>query len=495
MRAIFLTTLVVLLAACGSSAVIGEEPAPPSPVTDSPASSGPAPAEHPALVPLGMTIPLVAWNSVQHVYELQLIDPATGQVYPDRPPIEVGRRADSFPTASLSPDGSRLAFVTGVGSACEAYQGCRPASDQVQVINLLTWGKVTADVAAQFPPLPSPIKGWVDAMVFSPDGARLALAYHSRDGTTAMVFDTQTGQLMGRQALPVGPRLMEFSADGTQLVIYGSPPAEAPWITQPDPPSVLLLDSGSLEIQWSQLLPDILEGGWCLENCESTHEVARSLYWWPAVVFSPERQKLYIVHADAHRLTTVNFRDLSVQILAIGPRPTWIERLLALTADVAEAKGSSEGAAKWAVLSPGGTRLYLIGQSWNQTLNAKGEWQVSGSDLGLRVIEVKSGHEHVTLDAEVDWISLSPDRQYVILRFGWQGSTEMLSADNLEPLGHIEGWEVQPSRRLNGEPILLAIQYGPTLYRPTRIALLAPETFEILPSWSATGIGFWLTVP
>jgi len=525
MRAIFLTTLVILLTGCGSAAVIGEEPAPPAPVTDNLASSGPtrpevdlpepyakpggdrldsssenpssvnSPAEGSALVPLGMTVPLVAWNSEQHAYELQLIDPATGEVFPGRSPIEVGRSAEDPPAVSLSPDGSQLAFVTGVGSACDAYYGCPPAADEVQVIDLPTWSQTTADIAAQFPEAHSPLKGWVNPLVFSPDGEHFALAYHRRDGTTAMLFDARTGQLLGQEPLPIRPRLMEFSADGTELVIYGSPLAEIPWISQPGPPSVLLLDAGSLEFQWSQLLPDILEGSWCLENCGSQSEVTRAAYWWPAVEFSPERQELYIVHADADRLTTVNFQDRAVRSQVIGPRPTWIERLLALTADIAEAKVWPEGASKSAVLSPEGTRLYLVGHTWNRTQNVKGEWQVSETIHGLRVIEVKSGYELDALEAKADWISLSPDRRYVILQTGWRGLTKVLSADSLEPLGQVDGLEFQPSRRLDGEPILIAIRYGPTLYRPSQVSMLAPETFEILSSWSTTGIGFWLTVP
>jgi hypothetical protein len=445
-----------------------------------------------------MTIPLVAWNSVQHVYELQLIDPATGKVYPDRPPIEVGRRADSFPTASLSPDGSRLAFVTGVGSACEAYQGCRRAADEVQVIDLLTWRQVTTDIAAQFPEAHSPLKGWVDPLVFTPDGTRLALAYHERDGTTAMLIDAKTGQFMARQTLPIRPRLMEFSADGTQLVMYGSPLAKIPGISQPDPPSVLLLDASSLEVQWSQPLPDILEGAWCLENCESHSEITRGVYWSPAVVFSPELQMLYVVHADADRLTTVDFQNRSAGSETIGPRPTWIERLLALAADVAEAKYWSEGASKSAVLSPGGSRLYAIGQAWDRAQNADGEWQVSATPLDLRVVEISSGYQMDDHDLRADWIGTTADRRYVLLQdyqSGWPGTTQVLEADGLDPVSHLEGWLLEASLRLDGEPVLMAIQYGPTLYRPTRVALLAPETFEILPSWSATGIAFWLTPP
>ncbi len=526
MRATFLTTLVLLLAACGSSAVRGQELGSLAPASDRQASSNSAsgeaevpkpseetggdrpgilsassastssPAESSAPARLEMTIPLVAWNSVQRVYELQLVDPATCQVYPGRTPIEVGHSADYPPTLRLSPDGSQLAVAIRAGSACVAYEGCWGAADEVQVIDLLTWHQVTAGIAAQFPEAHTPLKGWIDPLAFSPDGARLALAYHNREGTTAMLFDTQTGQLLGREPLTIRPRLMEFIADGAQLVICGAPLAEIPWISQPDSPSVLLLDASSLQIQWSQFLPDILEGSWCLENCEGHSEVTHGAYWRPAVEFSPGLQELYIVHADADRLTTVDFQDRSVRSQVIGPSPSWIERLLAMATFVAEAKGSSEGSFKSAVLSPDGTRLYMIGWASERTQNPAGDWQASETVLlGLHVIDVSTGHELPTLESKADWIRTTPDDRYMLLSTGWPGSTEVFASDSLEPLGHVEGWEVQPSRRLNGEPILMAIQYGPTLYRPARVALLDPETFELLPSWSATGIGFLLTAP
>ena len=155
---------------------------------------------------------------------------------------------------------------------------------------------------------------------------------------------------------------MDFSSDRTRLVIYGS--------ARPDPPSVLLLDGETLEIEWTQPLPDVLDGR--VTKSES------GLYfsWSPGVVFSSERQELYIVHADADRLTTVDFQGRSVRSFTISPRPTWIERLLAITAEVAEAKFWPEGARKSAVLSPDGTRLYLIGRTWVRTQNADGEWKI-----------------------------------------------------------------------------------------------------------------------
>jgi hypothetical protein len=212
-------------------------------------------------------------------------------------------------------------------------------------------------------------------------------------------------------------------------------------------------------------------------------------------VFSPQRRELHIVHADADRLTTIDFQERSLRTQIIRPRPTWIERLLALTADIAEAKYWPEGATKSAVISPEGTRLYLIGQTWERIRHSNGELRVSETALGLRVVELYSGYLLDSRETHANRISLSPDRRYLILQTGWQGTVEVLAADNLEPLGQVDGWEVERSRRLDGEPILIAIRYGSSLNSLTRLALLSPEAFELQSSWSATGIGIWLTLP
>ena len=208
MRAIFLTTLVVLLAACGSPSVTGRELASSAPATDSLASSSstrretglPEPylesagdtprissgssasasatAESPVLVPLGMTVPLLAWNSEHRAYELQLVDPATGNPFPDWSPMEVGRGPEFGPTLSLSPDGSKVALITGHGLVCEPSgigHACWRSAKVLRLVELRTRREVTTEI-----PTNPPANGWVWPVVFSRDGERLAAAYHDR---------------------------------------------------------------------------------------------------------------------------------------------------------------------------------------------------------------------------------------------------------------------------------------------------------------------------
>jgi hypothetical protein len=442
-----------------------------------------------------MTVPLVTWNSEQRRYELALVDPATGNRVPDRLPVGLTEKTSFEPTLALSPDGSRLAVVTGVGSACEPSgigHACWPSADLLRLIDLRTGREALTDL-----PTHPPAKGWAGPLAFSVDGGRFALAYHDRIGTTALLFDAETGQLIGQQVLAIRPRLMEFTADGAWLVIYGSPLAEIPGFLQPDLPSALLLDGESLEIRWSLLLPNILDGAWCREDCSidgvTNSESGRFAYWSPAVIFDAEMGRLHIVHADEDQLTTVDFRDRSVQSLAIGPRPTWIERLLALTPVVAEAKGWPEGRTKSAALSQDGTRLYVTGAAWNLSRDPNGDWLGTSTPLGLQVIEASTGHELDTLESDATRIRISADRRYLILDWGSTGSIELVEAETLKVAGHVEDWELVASLRVDGQPVLLATQASES--GPTQLAMVASKTFEVLSEWSVSGLAYWLTAP
>ena len=495
MRAIFITAPLVLLAACSSSADTGRVLAPPTSITASLPSS---PTESPAIVPEGMTVPLIAWNREQRLFELALVDPATGNPIPDRLPMRLTEKTSHDPTLALSPDGSRLAVLTGVGSACE-HSGigtaCRLASDELRLIDLRTGREAITNLPTQ-----PPAKGWADPLAFSVDGKRLALAYHDRTGTTAFLFDAATGQLLGRQALTIRPRLMEFTADGAWVVAYGSPLAELPTFTQPGPPSALLMDGETLELKWSVVLPDILDGGWCQENCTidrvANSESGRLVYWSPALAFDPEAGRLQIVHADENRLTTVDVLNRSLRSHTIGRAPTWIERLLALTAEVAEAKGWPEGATKSAVLSPDGTRLYIVGQTFSRSKDVEGNWQGTSQPLGLTVVETRTGYELVARESGASRIRMSGDSRYLILDWALDGSIEMLEAESLRVVSRVEdwSWDVVSSRRLGGQPVLLATQYGEAP-KPTLMAMLAPGTFALQQPWSVSGLAFWVPSP
>jgi hypothetical protein len=505
MRPITLVLLLILTAGCSSPAVFENYLPSASPRAEweiaqptqeaQPRTSGQAAV----VTPPEMGVPLVAWDSGDGRYELLLADPATGYLFPEHPAIGLGGSADYVPQIARSPDGGLLAVTSGLGKACETAFGglsCWPSADTLRLIDLRTWRETETDLAAHFPPAYPPFKGWASNLVFSRDALRLALAYTERDVTTLALFDARTGALIAKQPLDVRPRLMDFSADGSSLAVYGSPVAETRGMAQPDPPSALLLDAVTLEVQWRTPLPAILDGTWCRESCAQLNADTRMVYWSPAVVFDPVRNRLHIVHADEDRLTTVDLQGRSAQSLEIRPALTWIEQLLSLTAGVAEAKYWPEGGYRSGVLLSDGRQIYTVGRTMDRFEEANGEWTMNETSLGLTVIEADSGHELGTRASSASRIRSSLDHRYLILDWGLTGSIEVLEAETLELVGEVEGWEFLAARRIDGQGVfLLASQTCERFDTPTRMAMLAPEPFEFMTPWSISGSAFWISPP
>jgi len=437
----------------------------------------------PSATPLpGSGVLLAVHDPLDSRDEIHLVDPETGQDVPDYPP---------FLTVPylLSPDGKQLAAIESHGQSCEASGGgtaCRWSADVLHLVDLHSWREVTVTLSAQ---------GWAGPSSFHPASRSLAVVINEQQSSTLLLFDTGTGQAITQRSLPFRPTLMQHTEDGTMLAIYGQPLSSNPGMVKPDPPRVLLLDATTLDITWEQQLASILSGDWCLENCQASHEKRLFASWIPAVVFSSDGRKLYLVHADAERLTTVDFIARSVSSVDIQTAQGWVEKLLDLAAGVAEAKGGTNGAAKTAVLAPDGTKLYLIGGTYTATRDPQGDWQNADDSLGLQVIDVASGRKLASYDTRARWwIRISPDGTFVFLTDsdGQQWSTEVIDTNSLQRVAQLEKWEVLPTRRLDGQPILLASQLPG---QPSQLAVLDPRSFAVMHSWSVNGYASWVTTP
>ena len=414
--------------------------------------------------------------------EIHLVDPESGQDVPGYPPIVAA-------PYSLSADGKKLAAIESHGQSCEPSGGgtaCYRSADVLHLIDLQSWRELTVTLA---------MGGWNGPSAFSPDTRRLGLVVNAPKSSLLMLFDTGTGQAIAERVLAFRPALTRYSQDGALLAIYGQPLSSNPGITKPDPPRVLLLDATTLDVIWDQSLASILSGYWCLENCRASHEEQLFANWVPAVVFSNDGRKLYIVHADTERLTTVDFVARSLNSIEIQTAQSWVEQLLDLSAGVAEAKGGANGAFKTAVLSPDGAKLYLLGGTYTATRDPQGNWQGTEGALGLQVIDVESGRKLATHDTEARWwIRISPDGAFVFLTNsdGHAWSTEVIDAKNAQRVARLDKWEVVPTRRLDGQPVLVASQLPG---RPSQLAVLDPRSFAVIHSWSVNSYASWVTTP
>lgn len=426
-------------------------------------------------VVLGESALMAVWDRKQKQHILTPINPLSGQTLCAYDPLPIGRNYFHTFTA----DGNHLAIVS--------YQREDGRDGVLQLIDLQNWQAIPASIK---------FDNWVNVMDFSPDGNTLAIAsaglptgkHGLPDGYHMVVVDLKSQSVTAEKLLELVPRLVHFTADGASIVVYGGSVTEAD-MTQADA-QVLLMDPATLTTQWETRLKGLSDGQ--VWTDESNNPDSFTL-WSPAVVFSPEKQAVYIVHANANQLTTVDIAKRTASTIEIQPATSWIERLLALTAGVAQAKGLN-GAVKSAVLSGDGSRLYVVGESGVVSKDANGEWQFSREVLGLKVIDTASGREIARRETEATDPALSRDGRFLFLR-GWSETawTDVFDAESLELVTHLAGRFLISSRLLNGEAVLLSnIQSGSGL---TSLASLDPASFEEIKAWKVRDSAYWLVPP
>jgi hypothetical protein len=433
------------------------------------------------------SMPLYLWSEDRRRYEIHLINLTTGEDVLGHPPFVVSENTEFTGPNILSVNGQQLAIVAAKGEYCYPTGGgtaCMGRADVLHMINRRAWQDVTA---------PLPGKGWAGPMSFSSNGRHLALILNEPKISTVMLFDTSAGKLIAQQEIAFHPSVLGYTDNGAIIVLFGQPLGSNPGISKPDSPRVVLMDATTLEVKWEQKLPNILSGYWCLEKCDASHDEQTFADWTPAVILSPDRERLYIVHADEQQLTTVYLDTRTVHTIEIQKVQSWFDKLLALTAGVARAKGGSNGVFKAGVLSPDGRRLYVIGQMMSTSIDADSEHRETRESLGLDVIEVDSGRKLSSIDGEAMWIKITPDGARLLLGNWGQGRINILDTASLKSVADLAQWDIVVARGMNSLPMILASQSGQSL---TRLAILDPVTFNIVGSWSMkTSYASWISTP
>jgi hypothetical protein len=470
--------LGVVLTAC-ASATLAPAPIPPSPqVTMLPVTPSPSVKAAPT-----STVLLDPDNSIYW------IDLATGKSVPGFMPL-------AHAAAVRSADGLQMAAIQERGQSCESSGGgtaCYAGANALEIIDVQTGRAVSNTLKSG---------GWAWPLTFSPDTFHIALALNQDASSNILLVDARTAQLVAQGTLDFRPSLLNFSQDGKLLIVYGQPESDKPGVTQPPPPRVALFDAATLEMQWEQVLPEIVSGYWCIENCQGQEGQRLSAEWNPAVIPSKDGRQLYIVHADAEKLTTVDFSARKIRTTVIQAARSWFDNFLARTADVAEAKGGAEGASKYAVLSSDGKKLYLIAPTMTAPRSADNSvWDTTYRVGDLEVIDVQSGNKLAALamanregvNEYLHEINLTPDGRRVFAvrsdpnNYWW---TEVFDAQTLQPVAQLAKWRLLVARRVDGQPVLLA-QQGIS----NRLAVIDPETFAVVRSFSLEADPVWVTAP
>ncbi len=453
------------------------------------ATAAPTPAAQYSDAPLESSVLLATWDRGQQA-ELRPIDPNTGWDLAGYAPIGLGQNFQHV----FSPDGQTLAVTPYDGGIyCSGTPAtCRAPGGLIRILDLQAWRATTTTIE---------VEDWISAMSFSPDGERLAIAYdgaHSGAEGQLTLVDVARQAVTAQASVSFIPRLLKYNRDGASLMLYG---LEASLQDRSlNRPRAALFNAADLTLVWETRLPDILDG--LIPKEGSATSEYEGILWEPATAFAPDGSALYIVHADAEKLTTVDFVERATRTVDIRPPQSWLDQLMALTAGVAHAK-TWDWTRKQAVISLDGRWLYVVGETSTWSQNAQGEGQVIQTSLGLQVIEAATGTEIARRDSEATQISIAPGGTRLYLQ-GWtkrwtkwalyqEPWTEVRDAGSLEVIAHLTGQHVVPARQLDGQPILLSSYMRGD--EQTDLTALDAESLDEIYAWSVKGVAGWLAAP
>jgi hypothetical protein len=424
-------------------------------------------------------------------FRIRPVDSVTGNSVTGYQPLRVGV-ASFVSIEAVSGVAPVLAAIESQGIVTESTsEGARTlgSADVLHVVDLTNWSDQTVDL---------PGKSWASSITFSPDGRRIALVLNSEQESSVLEFEVQTAALLAERTLEFRPSVLSYVAGGSQLVVYGQRLAVNPGIDEPDPPQLALFEAATLQPVWTQSFPDVASGVWCFQDCSAPHSPesnSRFEYWVPAVVASPKSDKLYILHADSDRLTTVDLASHSVGTRLIEEPQAFLDRLVGLFVNQASAKGETSGAQKSAVLSADGSKLYML----EDGIAGSGENRTEVHRL--QIIDVSSAIRIASRDLTAgQTIVLTPDGNHLIVSWqdenpthpGWmQTWNEVRDAETLDVSVRFDDWQVTTSRTVDGQPIILAARQNRGSYT-TDLAVINPGTLELASHWTVDGIASWV---
>jgi DNA-binding beta-propeller fold protein YncE len=466
---VFTILLILILTACTPSQI---QPMAPRATPVAPATS--TPESHPVIIDGTFETSLLAtvWKGQAEGTVLFPIDPASGEALSGYRPIPLGFSS----LHAFSPDRNKLAVVS--------FSNETALDGSLVLIDLPTWSSQRFDLE---------LIGWVNSIVFSPDGKQLAIA-HGQSYCQLTIVDIERGGITAQSQTESLVMRLKFTENSDALMLY-SPTVSAGDGLSAGPPQVTLLDASDLSPRWSAEVEEVHDGIFSKDKNApevNIHEPGQALYISPAVVFAPDRDALYIVHADSEQLTTVDFESQNVHTVDVRTTLTWFERLLSLTTGVAHAK-IGDGIVRQAVVSSNGEFLYMVGIN-NMTVKDKwGNWQMEQSPLGLEILQTRDGSRVSRFETNGTELSLSPDGRFLYLR-NWgknTTSTEIFDTSTQQVILRTDKVAAMPALLMNGE-FLLASTYS-TSDSSHHMAILQPDGSSVLAEWTDNEFVWWLT--
>jgi DNA-binding beta-propeller fold protein YncE len=399
-------------------------------------------------------------------------DPVSRDALPGYKPIPLGYSSYH----AFSPDRSKLAVVS--------FPKENALNGSLVLIDLPTWKSQQFELK---------LIGWANSLVFSPDGKRLAIAYGESNYKLAIV-DTEQGVITAQSQTDSFVTRLEFTQGGDALMLYGQAVGTTNGLSA-NPPQVTLLDATDLSSLWSARLEGVRNGVFPKDETvteANLYEPGNAFYLSPGLAFAPDRDALYIVHADSEQLTTVDFESRSVETVEIQAKLTLFESLLSLTARVAHAK-IGDGITRQAVASPDGQFLYIVGVNNATQVDQSGNWQMEQTPLGLDIVRTSDGSRVERFESNGTELSISPDGRFLYLR-NWgknTPSTEIFDTSTQQVILRRDKVSAMPALLMNGE-FLLASTYS-TSETSHHMSLLQPDGSSVLAEWTDKEFVWWLT--
>lgn len=450
----------------------------PSQTTAIPVDTGKPESNAPLLDGTFETSLLVSeWSGGSEGNVLFPLDPARGTALPEYAPISLGQ----IFFHAFSPDRQILAAVSFPNDS--AYDG------DLLLIDLPAWKTRRFKLE---------LSGWVNTMVFSPDGKQLAIVHGESNYKLTMV-DVEDGVITARSRIDAFVSRLKFTESGEALMLYSLTTNRANNLTA-SPPKVLLLDAVDLTPRWSMDVEDVRDGIFPRdENVtqQNYYEPGQAFFISPGLVFAPDRDVLYIVHADSEQLTTVDFEHQNIKTVDSQPKLTWFERLLSITAGVAHAK-IGDGITRQAAISPDGQFLYVVGVNSATSQDQYGNWQMEQTPMGLEIIQTLDGSRVERIETDTTEVSLSPDSRLLYLR-NWGSSqdnipwTEIFDTTTGQLVTRKNKVSGMPALLMNGEYLLVST-YS-TAETSHHMSVLTPDGSTVLAEWTDSKYIWWLTTP
>ena len=308
-------SLAVALALAVTSLVAGCGPstgAPASRSTGGVAAAIPTiPVATRASVPFPRAALLAKLDNESQMLLLSPVDPTTGTALAADAPIRLGVNF----YYRFTPDRKSLIFAS--------YLSTDPSRATLHIVDLASWHDESAIQITS--------KGWPSALTVSRDGALFAIVIVQPKDSSLWLVDAVKHVVLAHHVMPLLVTSMQFTGDHQGLMLYGR--QEDPNTSlSGGPPIAQLLSARGLDMLWSRTLKDVRDGFEPNQTFTgSAHDPGAGTTFRPAVVFAPDTDVMYIVHAGEDKLTRVDFAKKSALTLDVRPAASWFEQLLAFT--------------------------------------------------------------------------------------------------------------------------------------------------------------------